>query len=72
MGVRAIAAGGGHGATGAVRPAVPEDRPEGTDGATLARGIAAVPIDLAIPAVSGATEKALRSVAAMAMPAWPS
>ena len=48
------------------------DLPEGTDCATLARYIATVLNGLAVQAVSGATEKELRLVAAMAMRAWPS
>ena len=48
------------------------DLPEGTDCATLARYIATVLNGLAVQAASGATEKELRLVAAMAMRAWPS
>ena len=48
------------------------DLPEGTDGATLARYIATVLNGLAVQAASGATEKELRLVSAMAMRAWPS
>ena len=52
--------------------AVPDgDLPEGTDCATLARYIATVLNGLAVQAASGATEKELRLVAAMAMRAWP-
>ena len=48
------------------------DLPKGTNGATLARYIATVLNGLAVQAASGATEKELRRVAAMAMRAWPS
>ena len=48
------------------------DLPEGMDCATLARYIATVLNGLAVQAASGATEKELRLVAAMAMRAWPS
>lgn len=48
------------------------DLPEGTDCATLARYIATVLNGLAVQAASGATEKELRLVAALAMQAWPS
>ena len=47
------------------------DLPEGTDCASLARYIATVLNGLAVQAASGATEKELRQVAAMAMRAWP-
>ena len=47
------------------------DLPEGTDCPTLARYIVTVLNGLAVQAVSGATEKELRQVAAMAMEAWP-
>jgi AcrR family transcriptional regulator len=43
----------------------------GTDCATLARYIATVLNGLAVQAASGATEKELRLVSAMAMNAWP-
>jgi hypothetical protein len=48
------------------------DLPDGTDCATLARYIATVLNGLAVQAVSGANEKELRLVSAMAMRAWPS
>jgi AcrR family transcriptional regulator len=48
------------------------DLPGGTDCATLARFIATVLNGLAVQAASGATEKQLRLVLAMAMRAWPS
>jgi AcrR family transcriptional regulator len=48
------------------------DLPAATDCATLARYIATVLGGLAVQAASGATEKELRLVAAMAMQAWPS
>jgi AcrR family transcriptional regulator len=48
------------------------DLPEGIDCATLARYIATVLNGLAVQAASGATEKELRLVSAMAMQAWPS
>ena len=48
------------------------DLPNGTDCATLARYIATVLNGLAVQAASGATEKDLRQVAAVAMRAWPS
>jgi AcrR family transcriptional regulator len=48
------------------------DLPKGTDCATLARYIATVLNGLAVQAASGATEKELRRVSAMAMRAWPS
>jgi AcrR family transcriptional regulator len=48
------------------------DLPEGTDCATLARYVATVLNGLAVQAASGATEKELRRVAAVAMRAWPS
>ncbi len=47
------------------------DLPEATDCATLARYIATVLNGLAVQAASGATEKELRRVAALAMRAWP-
>jgi AcrR family transcriptional regulator len=47
------------------------DLPGGTDCATLARYIATVLNGLAVQAASGATEKGLRLVSAMAMRAWP-
>ena len=47
------------------------DLPEGTDCATLARYIATFLNGLAVQAASGATEKELRRVAALAMQAWP-
>ena len=45
--------------------------PVGTDCPTLARYIATVLNGLAVQAASGATEKELRFVSAMAMRAWP-
>ena len=48
------------------------DLPAGTDWATLARYVATVLNGLAVQAASGATEKELRLVSAMAMRAWPS
>ena len=48
------------------------DLPAGTDCATLARYTATVLNGLAVQAASGATEKELRLVAALAMRAWPS
>jgi AcrR family transcriptional regulator len=48
------------------------DLPAGTDCATLARYTATVLGCLAVQAASGATEKELRLVAALAMHAWPS
>jgi AcrR family transcriptional regulator len=48
------------------------DLPEGTDCATLARYVATVLNGLAVQAASGATEKQLRLVSAMALRAWPS
>jgi AcrR family transcriptional regulator len=48
------------------------DLPIGTDYATLARYIATVLNGLAVQAASGATEKELRLVSALAMQAWPS
>jgi AcrR family transcriptional regulator len=48
------------------------DLPKGTDCATLGRYIGTVLGGLAVQAASGATEKELRLVAAMAMRAWPS
>jgi AcrR family transcriptional regulator len=47
------------------------DLPAGTDCATLARYVATVLNGLAVQAASGATEKELRGVAAVAMRAWP-
>ena len=47
------------------------DLPGGTECASLARYIATVLNGLAVQAASGATEKELRQVAAMAMRAWP-
>jgi hypothetical protein len=47
------------------------DLPAGTDCATLARYVATVLNGLAVQAASGATEKELRQVAAVAMRAWP-
>jgi AcrR family transcriptional regulator len=47
------------------------DLPGGTDCATLARYVATVLNGLAVQAASGASEKDLRRVAAMAMRAWP-
>jgi AcrR family transcriptional regulator len=47
------------------------DLPEGTDCATLARYVATVLNGLAVQAASGATEKQLRRVSALAMRAWP-
>ena len=46
------------------------DLPKGTDCPTLSRYIVTVLNGLAVQAVSGATEKELRLVAAMAMEAW--
>lgn len=48
------------------------DLPAKTDCATLARYIATVLNGLAVQSASGATEKELQRVAAMAMRAWPS
>jgi AcrR family transcriptional regulator len=48
------------------------DLPAETDCATLARFTATVLGGLAVQAASGATEKELRLVAALAMQAWPS
>ena len=48
------------------------DLPAGTDCATLARYVATVLGGLAVQAASGAIEKELRLVAALAMQAWPS
>ena len=48
------------------------DLPAGTDCATLARYVATVLNGLAVQAASGATEKELRRVAALAMQVWPS
>jgi AcrR family transcriptional regulator len=48
------------------------DLPAGTDCATLARYTATVLNGLAVQAASGATEKDLRLVSALAMRAWPS
>src|SRR3954452_110350 len=47
------------------------DLPAGTDCATLARYTATVLNGLAVQAASGATEKELRQVSALAMQAWP-
>jgi AcrR family transcriptional regulator len=47
------------------------DLSSGTDCATLARYIATVLGGLAVQAASGATEKELRLVSALAMQAWP-
>jgi AcrR family transcriptional regulator len=47
------------------------DLPAGTDCAALARYIATVLNGLAVQAASGATDKELRQVAAVAMRAWP-
>jgi AcrR family transcriptional regulator len=47
------------------------DLPGGTDCATLARYVATVLNGVAVQAASGATEKELRLVAAVAMRAWP-
>jgi AcrR family transcriptional regulator len=47
------------------------DLPEGSDCATLARYVVTVLNGLAVQAVSGATEKELRKVSALAMRAWP-
>jgi hypothetical protein len=48
------------------------DLPAGTDCATLARYTATVLNGLAVQVASGATEKELRLVSALAMRAWPS
>jgi AcrR family transcriptional regulator len=48
------------------------DLPAETDCATLARYIATVLNGLAVQSASGATEKELRRVSALAMQAWPS
>ena len=48
------------------------DLPAGTNCATLARYIATVLNGLAVQSASGATEKELRLVSALAMQAWPS
>ena len=48
------------------------DLPAGTDCATLARYTATVLNGLAVQSASGATEKELRLVSALAMQAWPS
>jgi len=48
------------------------DLPKGTDCAGLARYVATVLNGLAVQAASGATEKDLRPVSALAMQAWPS
>ena len=48
------------------------DLPAGTDCATLARYTATVLNGLAVQSASGATEKELRMVSALAMQAWPS
>jgi AcrR family transcriptional regulator len=47
------------------------DLPEGSDCATLARYVITVLNGLAVQAVSGATEKELRKVSALALRAWP-
>ena len=47
------------------------DLPGGTDCPSLARYVATVLNGLAVQAASGATEKELRKVAAVAMRAWP-
>ena len=47
------------------------DLPPGTDCATLARYVATVLNGLAVQAASGATERELRQVAAIAIRAWP-
>jgi AcrR family transcriptional regulator len=47
------------------------DLPAGTNCATLARYVATVLNGLAVQAASGATEKELRQVAAVALRAWP-
>ena len=47
------------------------DLPNGTDCATLAHNVATVLNGLAVQAASGASEKDLRQVAAIAMRAWP-
>jgi hypothetical protein len=47
------------------------DLPEGSECATLARYVVTVLNGLAVQAVSGATEKELRKVSALAMQAWP-
>lgn len=47
------------------------DLPEGTDCGTLARYVATVLNGLAVQAASGASEKELRLVSALAMRAWP-
>ena len=47
------------------------DLPAGTDCATLGRYVATVLGGLAVQAASGATEKELRLVSALAMQAWP-
>src|SRR3979490_1170446 len=54
------------------RPVQDGDLPAGTDCATLARYTATVLNGLAVQAASGATEKELRLVSALAMQAWPS
>src|SRR5947199_2558798 len=48
------------------------DLPAGTDCATLGRYTATVLNGLAVQAASGATEKELKLVSALAMRAWPS
>jgi AcrR family transcriptional regulator len=48
------------------------DLPVGTDCATLARYTATVLNGLAVQSASGATEKEMRLVSGLAMPAWPS
>jgi AcrR family transcriptional regulator len=47
------------------------DLPAGSDCATLARYLVTVLNGMAVQAVSGATEKELRSVSAIVMRAWP-
>jgi AcrR family transcriptional regulator len=54
------------------RAAKDGDLPAGADCATLARYIATVLNGLAVQSASGATEKELRLVSALAMKAWPS
>jgi hypothetical protein len=72
-GVGPIEASGRNGVSKAVRAGHGGgDLPAGTDCATLARYVATVLNGLAVQAASGATEKELRLVAALAMQAWPS
>ena len=54
------------------RAAKDGDLPAGADCATLSRYIATVLNGLAVQSASGATEKELRLVSALAMKAWPS